>query len=542
MKSCLKKFLFISLNLLISNLFAQEKTAMSMDYMPNANFLVIKIKNALDLTYSLKGPPFDSLAWKINFPVRYNNITKKLKKWYENEKPNEINAEILNELKNWMECVEPVELQIERLKEIEINETNETKETDILQNEIKFYKNSGEDKILNSLTGEIIITVSIDGQSETFIQLKDSINLTIAGQVHRATFQKGIDHLLLIAKHNKSNSLILIKEHENAKYFVIEKFKNTSTCFVACINDIAVISNKEDLLKKTLTTIAKKGVYENGLNINEKFVSYLNKNTSKDAVFAFDAAMIFKNLLKKQMGVGKLFLESMKFDELLEGYGFLEISNEVDTIEFSLKALDEGFLQFATFTNREFTPSYYIRPEVMSYSKIFFSMSELKKRIFDIGAKVSPGFIQQVQGILDMAKTNYQIDIDTILTSFGADMETFSPIKKNDSQESILTHKLKNTETFTANLKNILSSPEIYNKLKYSFLPLENKEKDFSCWQLIRGENGFKQSSKFAIGATENFAFIIRNSLQNFGPQFGKGIAYDPKRKINSNLLNPKMK
>lgn len=466
MKKVIKIFLIIMLTMLTLSIYAQDKATALINHVPNSNFVIVKIKNAKELKAGLENHPLKKLL--------YNDKTK----------------ELIDEI-----------LQSKKV---------ETEDADT--KEIKDLEKKSLEKLWESFIGEIILSISFEKLEDANIGRKVDILGALIATVNPELFQEFIKADIAFEEKSKSKKTITKKQHENIEYYsmVVEGASNNS--FTALVKDKAILSTNEETLKKIITSILKNVPIENGLKNNEKFFNFLNANQNKDILFSADFAPIFKsNLSKEQEGPSKIALEALKLEKLFQIDMSFDIEEKVDNFEMILNCLDEGCLQFATFTNNEFVPAAYISSDVSAYSKIFFSLPELKKKIIEYAKKISPDFEQQYPGMVEMAKTNFQFDIEGFFDSIGEDIEFFSTFHKDDTEEALFTNKLKNQSVFITNLGSILNNPMAKQVFSNTFSVVENKEGGNQFWVFMPKTDDPKlKESSFALGSIESYAFLSK--------------------------------
>ena len=458
----------------VTFIYAEDKTTSIINFSPNANFLVIKVKNAKELKAGLENHPLKKII--------YNDNTKA----------------IIDEL-------------FDSDKKDGLDE--ETKET-------KDLEKKSMDSLFASFTGEIILTLSYDKMENEKFDLGDDVTGALIGQVDPVIFQEFIKADIAFQEKSKTKKIINKKKYENIEYYatVTDKTinKDSNDSFTAVVNGIAVLSTNEDTFKKILMAISKNTPIENGLKNNEKIFSYLNTNQNKDVLFTADFAQIAKFQMAKELdGPTKAVFDMMKLDKLLQISAAFDLDEKFDSIDLVVNGLDDGFLQFATITNNEFTPSPFIGADISVYTRAFFSIAELKKKILDVATKITPDFAQQYQGFLEMAKTNFKVDVEQFFDSMSDDIEGFSVLKSDGAEEKLLLNKLKKQSDFTTNFSSIMNNQILKQMLSANFSIAENKEGENQFWVLtsISTDPAVKATS-FSLGAIESYAFLSLPSSQ----------------------------
>lgn len=461
----MKKNVFLTmLMLLLASLNAQDKSNSIINYAPNSNFFAVKIKNAKDIKTKLENHP--------------------LKKLIYNDKTKEIFEDLIN-LKSH-------------------NEEEEDKEKD---KELEKLEDLSLEKFMSSLNGELLLTVNC----ENFQEIDDEKNTIFALilQVDHDLFQEFIKLNISIEEKSEIKKSITKNQFENIEYVTISEENDIEKQFFAESNGIAVISNNETVFKKILNSIAKKTNFENGLRSNEKIYSYFSKNQNKDFLGYCDMSQIFETLQKEdETPTNKEVLKAMKFEKMFELNLSFDLNEKADSIDFVLKGLDDGFMQYITFVNNEFTPSAFVSADISGYSRIFFSVSELKKKFIALLIKIDPNFSTNYQMVSDMAKTNFQIDIDGFFDSIGDDLENINYLKDKSEDENFFISKLKNPSVFITNLSSMINNPKFKQGLETSLSVTETKEVGSQFWSLAAKNTLPNQKPvSFALGNFDSYAF-----------------------------------
>lgn len=483
MKNSIKLLIATTLVFLGINIHAQEKGAELINYTPNTNFIAVKVKNAKELKAGLENHP--------------------LKKIIYNDKTKAIIEEVFQSIKN-------------------DDENEDSKE------EIEMTRKMIE-KLYAAVTGEMILTVSyVEGKKkEIALELTSPLGpindvvVTLIGQVDQNLFQELIKESLAFLEKSKDKPAISKKQYETIEYYT------APSLFISVFNGTVVFSTNEDNFKKVVSAITKKTPIENGLKSNEKIYGFLNSNQNKDILFSTDYTAILKaEIAKETDGIAKLVFDQMKFDKLFQLNVSFDLDDKADCLDISLNGLDDGFLQFVTFVNNEFTPSPFVSSEVSGYTRAFFSISELKKKILDLVFKINPEFQQQYKDTLAMAKTSFQIDVEAFLDSFGEDIESFSTLNKDSTEEFVILNKLKNQSNFITNFASILNNPMVKQQLDALLTIVETKEGGNQFWALsAKTADANGKMGSYSIGSIESYAFlsIPREMAQKLISQIKKG-------------------
>lgn len=454
----------ICLLILSSMVFAQEKTGTLINYCPNSNFVVVKVKNAKELKAGLENHPLKKLIYNDKTKDRFDDIFKVNK------------------------------------KDDEADESKEEKES----------SKKTFDKLFSSFNGEIMLCVSFEKMEEAQFEKGADVVGAFIAQVDQELFQEFIK--MDVANHEKSKTknTITKKQHEGIEYFSIISENAKDNSFSAVINGLGVLSSDEEVFKKILTAIVKKSAYENGLKSNESLYRFLNSNLSKDVLVSMDFSMIFKNQISKEPeGMRKLMLNSLKLDKLFQLNATFDIDEKVDSFELAFNCLDDGILQFFTFNNNEFVPSGFISADVSSYTRAFFSISDLKKKIIEFMGKINPQFVELYNRYLAGMKVELQMDPDALFDSIGDDTECFTALLKDGTEEKLFVNKLKNQSDFTTNLANLLNHPGFKQGMEATLSLVENKEGENRYWAFTSKTSDPKvKATSFALGSTDNMAFV----------------------------------
>jgi len=220
-------------------------------------------------------------------------------------------------------------------------------------------------------------------------------------------------------------------------------------------------------------------------------------------------SQIFETLQKEEDSpTSKEVLKAMKFEKMFELNFSFDLNEKADSIDFVLKGLDDGFMQYITFVNNEFTPSAFVSADISGYSRIFFSVSELKKKFIALLIKIDPNFSTNYQMVSDMAKTNFQIDIDGFFDSIGDDLESINYLKDKSEDENFFISKLKNPSVFITNLSSMINNPMFKQGLETSLSVTETKEVGSQFWSLAAKNTLPNQKPvSFALGNFDSYAF-----------------------------------
>lgn len=489
MKYFYKKLLLLCLCVLNSNVYSQDKQNPLINYAPNSNFIVAKIKNAKELKANLENHPLKK--------VIYSSKTRDL-----------------------------IDEMIQKLKDEFYDESSEGSEDEA---ESKELNKKIIDKLLASIDGEILLTVSLNNTQNESTEYNDEPSFTLLAQVDQEIFKEYIKAELVLEEKSIIKKIITKKEHENIEYYSIAEEGEEPTSFTAATNGIAVITSDEEIFKKVLTAIVKKRPYEKGLKTNDKMVAFMNANQNKEILFTGDFVPIFKEMLdemddeevsmdddseeieikEKGPNTEKMMFEAMQLEKLFLINASYEHKDKVDNFEVTLNCLDEGILQYVTLINSEFTPSAFISSDISAYSRIFFSISELRKKIMGLITKTSPEVIPEYQEFLKMAKTNFQFDLEAFIDSMGDDIESYNIIHKDGGGEALVVNKLRNQADFITNFGSILNNPMVKLNLGSFFSLVENKENENHFWVLTtKASEMIKKEVSLAAGAIESNGFI----------------------------------
>lgn len=472
---------------------AQDKSPALINYVPNSNSFAVKIKNTKDLKSILEKHPLKAIFYS--------------------EKTREIIDDIIQSMKDGF---------YEGASEGEDKELTKTMM----------------EKLFTSLNGEAYMVFFFKEEKKDVVNFDGDPDFALVAQVDQETFKEFIKADIALEEKSPVKKTITKKEHEGIEYFSVAIEENgTPTTFTVGINGIAISSSDEDTFKKMISAVVKKTPIENGLKSNEKMYSYINANPNKEILVTCDFAPLFKYELTKPEikheaepeddgeeeeeeeeieedappanESSKLVLEQMQLDKLCQINASYEHKDNIDTIDISVQCMDEGVFQFATFINNEFVPSPFISADVGSYFKLFFSLSELKKRILNFMTKIEPESIKQYQEFLKMAKENFQFDFDAFIESIGDEYESCSSIDKDGKEEGVMVNKLKNQTNFITNFASIMNNPLVKMNLDSVFSISENKENDAHFWALTtKSPELIGQDLSLAAGTFESYGFM----------------------------------
>ena len=460
----IKTMATIVLVILNSAIYAQEKSGELINYCPNSNFVVVKVKNAKELKSGLENHPLKKLIYNDKTKDRLDDIFKISKKDDDND------------------------------------ESKEEKEL----------SKKTFDKLFSSFTGEIMLSVSFEKMEEAQFKTGAEFVGALIAQVDQELFQEFIK--MDVANHEKSKTknTITKKQHEGIEYYSIVSENSKDNSFSAVSNGLGILCSDEEVFKKILTANVKKSALENGLKSNESLFRFLNSNQSKDVLVSMDFTLIFKNQLSKEPeGMQKIILDSLKLDKLFQINATFDLDEKVDSFELTFNCLDDGILQFFTFKNNEFVPSGFISADVSSYTRAFFSISDLKKKIIEFMGKINPQFVELYNRYLAGMKVELQMDPDALFDSIGDDTECFTSLLKDGSEDKLFVNKLKNQSNFITNLASLLNHPGFKQGIEATLSLVENKEGENRYWSFTSKNSDPKaKPNSFALGSTDTLAFL----------------------------------
>lgn len=471
-------------------LLAQDKAPALINYVPNSNSFAVKIKNTKDLKGILEKHPLKAIFYS--------------------EKTRDVIDDIIQSMKDGF---------YDGASEGEDKELTKTMM----------------EKLFTSLNGEAYMVFYFKEEKKDVVNFDGEPDFSLVAQVDQETFKEFIKADIALEEKSPIKKVITKKEHEGIEYFSVAiEDGGAPTSFAVAINGIAVASSDEDTFKKMISAVVKKTPIENGLKSNEKMYSYLNANPNKEILVTCDFAPLFKYELTKPEAKpevnseddggddeeieeeippenenSKIFLEQMQLDKLCQINASYEHKDNIDTVDISVQCMDDGVFQFATFINNEFIPSPFISADVGSYFKLFFSMSEFKKRILNFMTKIEPESIKKYQEFLKMAKENFQFDFDAFIESIGDEYESCSSIDKDGKEEGVMVNKLKNQTNFITNFASIMNNPLVKMNLDSVFSITENKENDAHFWALAtKSPELIGQDLSLAAGTYESYGFM----------------------------------
>lgn len=447
---------FLPIFIFLASLSAQEATPSLINYIPNTNFLALKVKNAKEVRTNLDTNPLKSIL--------YDDKVK--------------------------EFVDEVFVLFDK------------EDTDV---QIKDVEKKIFDKLFSSFNSEVFMTISFVKKEENKYDPQPKLIFSFIANVDKAPFTAFTKAGMKYADLALSQKTVSTYQHENVDYYGLKcEYEFSNNAFVAFINGIGVYSNDEDTCLKMISAVSKKTAIENGLKSNEKINAFFNANTNKDILVTADASPFFKNELLDEKSLLKLALvKAMKLDKLCQINATLDFDEKYDSFDAEINLANDGLPAFLPISNREFTSSSFINSEISTYRRAFFSVPELKVKLLEFANTVDPKFSESTyKSFLEI------FNIDEFGNSISGDFEGFSYINKENIPEEICLSKLTNSSQFKTNLLKVFNS-SFFKLLCKEASIAEKKENENQYWVFsfpTRDPN--TKEERFVIGASDTYAFI----------------------------------